>query len=435
MVASLLLSAAPPAGGEESVVPVSLDQALDLAAAHHPELLSQRASLEAESARAAAIRRTAAPRLSVASAWTRSDTPAQVFAQKLNAGDFAETDFAIPRLNAPEALSHLSTALLAEMTVDAFGKVRAQAAAQSARERAGAAALEEAVQDVRLRVIQAYHQAALGDRVVLLAARALEGARAREADVEQRVEEGASLAADLLRVRARRRQREAELASSRAEARIALAVLSRILGADAGVVYRPTDPASAPPEAENDGAEWLSRALAARPTLRSAGERAQGLDWTLRAERRSFRPDLLVWGQIQDDRSGASSARSGAFGVQVRWSVLDPGRGRRVAAAAAEARSAEFLTRAAHDQVRLEVETAWQRAQAARQRQAAAAGGAEEGREALRVVHERRLQGMATLTDELETEAASLAAELEELRVAAEAAVAAAALRRAAGVL
>jgi len=42
---------------------------------------------------------------------------------------------------------------------------------------------------------------------------------------------------------------------------------------------------------------------------------------------------------------------------------------------------------------------------------------------------------MATLTDELETEAAALAAELEELNTAAEVVIADAALRRAAGSL
>ena len=81
------------------------------------------------------------------------------------------------------------------------------------------------------------------------------------------------------------------------------------------------------------------------------------------------------------------------------------------------------------------MESAWYRAQAARERYAAAAGGAEEGREAVRVMRERRQQGLATLTDELETEAASLAAEIEELRAATEAAIADAALRRAAGTL
>ena len=89
--------------------------------------------------------------------------------------------------------------------------------------------------------------------------------------------------------------------------------------------------------------------------------------------------------------------------------------------------------RAAVDGVRLQVAMAWRNALTARERHAAAAGGAEEGREAFRVLQERRKAGMATLTDELETETAALAAVLEEIRAAAEVAIADAALERAAG--
>jgi len=415
---------------------LSLAQALDLAAQRNPEILAQRARTEAEAVRAQVIERTNRPRLSLASGWSRTNTPSMVFAQKLNAGDFVQEDFAIDRLNSPEALSHLTTTLAAEMPLDVSGKVKARAAAQSSAGQASGARLDESVQDLRLHVVEAYRRAALALRVSEVAERALASARAREADVQARVGEGAVLGADLLRVRARRRQREAEIAERRADAQIAVAILSRALGADPAVSYRPTELPSAPSPHPNDGAAWVSRALAERPSLRAASNRLQGQTWALRAERRSSWPDLAAWGQVQDDRGAFSAgSQSGAFGVLLRWSVLDATRGRRVAAATAEAHAAELEVRASHDQVRLEVETAWRRAQAARERYAAAAGGAEEGREALRVVHERYQHGMATLTDELETEAASLAAELEELRAASEAAIADAALLRATGAL
>ena len=104
-----------------------------------------------------------------------------------------------------------------------------------------------------------------------------------------------------------------------------------------------------------------------------------------------------------------------------------------MAAAEAERRAAESQVRAARDQVRLEVALAWRRALTARERHTAAAGGAEEAREALRVVQERRQAGVATLTDELETESATLAADLEERAASTEVGLADAALRRAAG--
>jgi outer membrane protein TolC len=415
-------------------VALSLAQALDLAQQHNPEILAERARTEAEAARAEAVKRTAWPRLSLTSGWSRGNTPALVFAQKLNAGDFTQDDFAVDRLNSPDALSHLTTTLVAEVPVDAFGSVKARAEAQSSIGRAGEEAADESVQDLRLRVVEAYRRAALAQRVAEVAERALATARAREADMEARVAEGASLRADLLRVRTRRRQREADLAERRADREVALAMLSRALGTDPAVSYRPTEPASAPPPLEGDGPSWQSRAMAHRPSLRMAAERLKAQAWSLRAEERATWPELAAFGQLQDDRSGLSSGgQSGALGVLLRWKVFDPARGKRVAAAAAELRAADLAVRSSRDQVRLDVQTAWHRAASSRDRHAAAAGGAEEGREALRVVQERRQQGMATLTDELETEAASLAAELDELRAATEAAIADAALLRAAG--
>lgn len=433
LLAGIALVAWPTALRAEEV-PLSLEQALHVAMRQNPELLAQRARMEAEAARAQAIKRTRWPRLSLASGWSWTNTPSMVFAQKLNAGKFTEDDFDIDRLNAPDALAHLTTTLVAEVPVDVSGKVKASAEAQSASGRAAEALADETSQDLRLRVVDAYRRAALAHAVVGVAERALASARAREADVEARVGEGASLRADLLRVRARRRQREADLAERRADARIAVAMLSRDLGTDPSISYRPTDLSAAPPPLENDIASWLSRALAARPSLRVAGERFKSRTWSVRAEERASWPELAAWGQVQDDRDGFSNGgQSGAAGVLLRWNAFDPARGKRVAAAAAEVHAAELDARAAGDQVRLEVETAWRRAEAGRERHAAAAGGAEDGREALRVVQERRQQGMATLTDELETETASLAGEMEELRAAAEAAIADAALLRAAG--
>ncbi len=171
------------------------------------------------------------------------------------------------------------------------------------------------------------------------------------------------------------------------------------------------------------------RTLEGRPAIEAAR-------WTARSQSRSQLPDVAVYGQLHDDRNALSGgSQTGVLGAMVRWNAFDATRPKRLAVAGAEKRAAEQSQRAARDQVRLEVEMAWRRAQAARERYAAAAGGAEEGREALRVVQERRQSGMATLTDELETEVASLAAELREIEAASDAAIADAALRRAAGEL
>jgi len=432
--AALLVSTA--AVADDEPMPLTLADALAMAGRANPDLRATRERSQAAQARGAAEGRALWPRLSGASEWARTDTPARVFASKLNRGQFAAEDFAIDRLNDPAPLSHLATSILLEAPLDVFGTTRAQARSAAAVGRASAALVDEAAQELRLRVVDAYRGLVLARVAVGATVRALEGANAREADIEAQTSEGVALEADRLRARARRRLREADVAARQSELRIAQATLGRLLGAPVGTSFEATEAAPAPPPLAADLSAWAARAVAARGALQAARERLESARWSERAERRSRLPDVSAYGQLQDDRGSLSDRRtSGSLGVVLRWNLLDPSRGKRMAAAAAEARASAEESRAAEDQVRLEVEIAFQRAETARERYAAAAGGAAEGREALRVIQERRQAGRATLTDELETEAASLAAELEEMRAAAEAAIADAALRRAAGEL
>jgi outer membrane protein TolC len=413
-------------------VPLSLPDALAQADRDSPELASARERATAQDARAEAAARSLWPRLSLASDWSYTDTPARVFANKLNRGALGPDDLALDHLNDPASLSSLTTALALDVPVDLFGARRARTDAERATARSSRARAEEARQEVRLRVVEAYERAVLARAALRVGERALEGARAREADLGVRVEQGAALEADRLRARVRRRQREAELAAAREQWSIAQAALARALGAPAGTVFAP-DADSALHPMEGSLAEWQQRAQAARGSTLAAREQRTAAQAALRGEGRTRLPDLSAYGLLQDDRGSSASNGSYAVGASLRWGLFDAGRGRRIASAHAEVRAAENEARAAADQVGLDVEVAWRRLTSARERHAAAQGGTEEGREALRVVQERRQAGMATLTDELETEAVALGAELDELSTAAEVVIAEAALRRAAG--
>ncbi len=420
--------------GAAEETPLTLAQALDTAAERNPEAWAARERSSAQEARTAAAGRLLWPRLTLSSGWSWTDTPAAVFARKLNAGRFAAEDFAIERLNDPGGLSHIGSSLVLEAPVDLSGRVAALRDQQKSLAGASVSMATETARDVRFRVVEAYWRAAVARRAVSVTEQALAGARAREKDVEARVAAGSALPADLLRARARRREREADAAAKRGEARIASAILGRLLGAPEGMSFVPSDAVPDPAPLARSEAEWIARARASRPALDAVRQRLEGARLGARAERRAGYPELGMIAQLQDDRIGGSGGSlSSSVGAQFRWSAIDATRGKRVAAAEAEARAAEQELRAAADQIRLEAEIAYRRSEAAREAQVAAAGGTAEGREALRVIQERRQAGIATLTDELETEAASLAAELRELQAAAEAAIADAALVRAAG--
>ncbi|HSD25758.1 MAG TPA: TolC family protein [Vicinamibacteria bacterium] len=435
VVLALSLGAAPGASlAAAEDVPVTLAEALALAEKANPELQAAAARVEAQAARTESVERMRWPRLGLAVGWSRMDLPAGVFASKLNSGAFTEADFEVARINDPAALNHLGTHLSLEMPIDLFGKVGAMASAMGAQGDAASASTRDATQEVRMRVVEAYRQAEMAARSVEVTERVLGVAKAREAEIEARVETGGALKADLLRARARRREREADLAERRGRQRIALAGLARLLGAPAGTSYVPTEAPPAVAPLGGDEAAWVERGLRQRPALEAARRKTDAASALVRNEKKGLLPDVGVFGQLYDNRIEFDDGRqSWAVGVGLKWSPFDPSRGKREAAATAEQRAAELEVRAAADQVRLEVATAFRRAISARERHAAATGGFEEGREALRVVQERRKAGMATLTDELETETAALGAALQEIGAAAEVAIADAALKRAAG--
>ncbi len=425
----------PAAAPEEETRPVTLAEALAAAETANPELQAGFARRDAQLARAESARRATYPRLGLASTLSYGNLPAGVFANKLNAGTFGAADFDIDRLNDPGALDHLGTTLSLEVPIDVFGKIRALSGGQSAYGEAAAAATLDATQEVRLRVVEAYRRAHLAGLAEDVTARALAVAKAREEEIRARVDEGAALQADLLRARTRRRQREADLAARHADRGTALAALARVTGAPAGTTYVPTEAPGAVGPLEGDETAWGERAVGQRAAIAAAQKKAAGAGEVARSERAARLPDLGAFAQLYDNRTAPleDDAQAWAVGVGFRWTPYDATRQRREAAAAAEQRAAEQDARAAQADVRFEVARAYRRAVAARERHAAAGGGAEEGREALRVVRERRQAGVATLTDELDTEAAALAAELDEIAAAAEVAIADAALRRAAG--
>jgi outer membrane protein len=426
------LSGAPSARAED--VPVTLAEALALAEKGNPELQAAAARVDAQVARTESVRRMRWPRLGLGVTWSRMNLPAGVFGNKLNSGEFTMADFDVATINDPGALNHLGTSLSLEVPIDVFGKVGNRAGAMAAYGAAAAAATRDATQAIRAHVVEAYRQAEMAGRAIEVTERVLGVARAREAEIQARVDTGGALHADLLRARARRREREADLAERRSQRRMAQAGLARLLGAPAGVDYVPTEGPPAVAPLDGDESSWVERAVRQRPALVASQRKADAAAAFVRDEKKAFLPDVGVFGQLWDDRIKVDGGnQSWAVGVGLKWTPFDAARSKREAAAIAEQRAAELDARAAADQVRLEVALAYRRAVSARERHAAAAGGAEEGREAFRVVQERRKAGMATLTDELETETAALGAALQEIGAAAEVAIADAALQRAAG--
>ncbi|MEO8503828.1 MAG: TolC family protein [Acidobacteriota bacterium] len=417
------------------VVDLGLAEAQASARQNNPELQAAREAVIAAESRTAEVRGARWPTLGFNLGSLRTDNPSQAFAAKLNAGQLGASDFALGALNRPDAVTQWSVEATVMAPIDAFGKLRSAQAARSAARDAAAADLTEAEADLRLGVEQAYRRAALASVTIATTEQAITAARERESEVSAAVAHGAALEADLLRARARRRQREADLAEHRAERGAALAELQRLLGGpiaelDGVTLERPAEP---PPLAGSQEL-WVERAFASRGLLRSGLATLAAASAAAQAAIREQRPDLSVFATLANDRIALSRGASSALlGASLHWGAFDRARSARIEGAESARRAAEQQAAAARDRVRMEAVVAYRQAVAGRERWQAARGGAEESAEALRVMRERRAAGVATLSDELATESEALAAKLEEERSLTELTLADAALERAAG--
>lgn len=413
--------------------PLTLAQALQRAQAANPALGAAGARVNALRAAAEGAGRAFWPTIAASSTAERTDNAALAFMARLTAAQLAPEDLDVHRLVSPDATGHLTTALSLELPLDVSGKLRRRRDAAVAAAGSAAEVVDEARLDLRLGVESAYWRAWLETEAQGALGRAVEAAAARRDVVAAGVDAGAALGADLLRARARERQREGERAVHGAARQAALAALAQWMGAkDASFTLSENPPPPADWSATLEG--WQARAGAQRPLVRAAEARLRAAMAAARLERASSWPELSGYARAIDDRgTWDGGRRSYAVGIAARWLVLDAARGSRRAESEAAVRAAEQDLTAAKNQVSFDVADAWARSASARERQAAARGGVEEGREALRVMRERRVAGLATLTDELETEAAALSAELEELAATIEVTLADAALRRATG--
>jgi outer membrane protein TolC len=430
----LVLASAAPAPAQPAARPLSLAEAIALASDASPEVAAARAGAEAAAAEARAASFFWMPGLSLDSVWDRTNLPARAFAQKLNRGDFTESDFAIDRLNDPGYDSNLETSAGLRLPLDLFGAGRAGAHAAEAGAFARNALARAAEGDAALETTKVYFAIVAADRSAVAAGKSLAAAREIEQTVSLRRDSGAALEADVLRVRTRRRQREVDLARARSDAALARSRMRVLLrwNPDQPIELSPDPDEASPPEISLEA--WTERAMAQSPEIAASAATARVPAEMERRERASAWPALQAFGGYQDNRQESSGGKGSAtVEVRLHWDLWDPGRASRRAAVAAAARQAGEIQRSAANAVRLDVEARWRDLALARLEAEAALQGRREAEEVYRVGRERWAAGKDSLADLLEAESADAASEADEARRTARVAVAVAALKRAAG--
>jgi len=415
---------------------LSLREAAKMALEKHPSIEAALERVKAADQRIEAARSGWLPKVNYSESLFRSNNPVFVFSSLLTQRQFTEQNFAIGRLNRPDALNNFQSVVSVDQAVWDQRQTRLQVeSAQLGKQMAG-----EDRRALEMRLIAGVIRAYSG---VLMAQAAFEAAEMAERSAEADLEKasairtaGMSTDADVLSikvhlaaVREQRIRRETDL-------RVSRMALNEALGLPLDTDQKLTTSLEVPQKTA--ASDLVSTALSQRPEIAQSKLAIRMAETQAQSSRASLWPQVSVRGVFEADRQQFVN-KGGAnwlVGASLRWNLFNGFADRaRIREAEHAIVAAKATERQAQTGISLEVRRAEAELENTRQRILVAESAVEMAEESLRIMKNRYESGLATVTDLLRNETVLLDARTRRLLAIHDQRVAASLLQLAAGTL
>ena len=431
----LLLLAALPLCAQS---PLSLKDAVRLAAEKHPSIEAGQSGVKAAELRITEARAGHLPKLDYAESYLRSNNPVVVFSSLLTQHQFTMQNFEIGTLNRPNFINNFQSQVTVDQVVYDAGRTRQGVKSAELGRDLSAEQLRGNRIRVIANVVRTYHGAVLAAEALKVAD---EAARSADADVN-RAEAiraaGMSTDADVLSIRVHQAAMREQQIRRKADLEVASAALNEALGQPLSEPHELTTALTPVTADERPVEAYEKESVASRPELR-ATRLASSLAETQGAEARgALLPQVTAHAGFEADRrrfvnqGGANWLAS----ISLRWNLFNGGADKaRIQEADYGLRRAHAMENEASAQARLEVRRAYADFGAASRRIAVAQAAVTMAEESLRITKNRFEAGLANVTDLLRTETALLDARNRRLAAVYDQRMAAVNLEAAAGTL
>lgn len=417
--------------------PLTLDEAVQRALTHNPELRAADRQIQAAQARAQAAQVLFRPQVDLRYMARRSDNPLDAFADKLNTRSVTATDLAPAAINEPGTSSVHATQLSIELPLYTGGRLLAQKRAAGDAAEAARLAYEHRRLTTVYNTIQAYRSAQAGARGMRIADDAVEAAREHAATTARLARQGRIAVSDRMTAELNLASVQSLREQAAHRQRLALDDLRRLLGlpADVELSLPPWEPT--PISASTNPSDSTQRGLSQRKDLQAQSILLNASRSKIGAARAAFQPQVSViaadsW--YADDAALDNKSQS-IMGV-VSMNLFNGGRDwHGLTAAQHETAESELRLEAMRETIRSEVHAAASRLMEADARRRIAAESVNKARETVRLVKQRYGEGRTILIDLLMSERVLVEARNEELTAALNQELSAAQLQLAEGSL
>jgi outer membrane protein len=414
--------------------PLSLPEAIARAKVRNPDTGSAAAAEREAAERVIQVRGGYFPKVDVAESWQRGNHPVFVFSSLLARRQFAAADFALDALNHPAVTDNFRAAFSIEQSL--FDRtISANVRAASIGRDMAATGRQLVDQELTSAVTDAFGRVLIAAATTRSAAATVETARADHELAVNRRDAGLVTDADVLQLDVYLARTLEQQVQATSDERIARARLNQLMGELLSTTFSLdlTPPAVAiditnPAALEQD-------ALKNRPEVALAMQQEQLAAATVDAAQAAFLPQVVAQGGWELN-GGTWNSRSSSWvaGAVARINLF---RGLADKARLAEAR--ELTTRRALEKgkaetmVRLDVQIAIARLEAARASEAVGRAAADQARESRRIIRDRYESGLTDAAVLLRSADAVQQADTQQVAARVNVLTATAALQRAIG--
>lgn len=385
---------------------LSLQQAVQIALGENPVLAAAKSQVEIAEQRVIQGRSGFLPRLNVSEGLQRTNNPTQVFSNKLNQENFTESDFAINRLNQPNAINDFATNFTASWPIYDGG--RSWHGWQQAKigKDASAYALERSRQQVIARTTAAYAGVLLAIENLAVVEAALKTAGANLSIASNRYGSGMAVKSDLLQAQVRQSDLEQQKLMVESQIEVGRSILNAAMGVPDQLRFELTDRLETPLSLDGTIESWLSISQDRRLDLKELNAREAMAKEEIEKAKAAYLPSLDLIGNYQihtEDFDGSADNYSVGAVVSLNiFSGLETSA--KVSEAQAALRQVQALRRQMQSQVALEVRQTYVQAASAFQRISVARQMMVQAEESLRIVANRYATGLLTIVDMLTAE-------------------------------
>jgi outer membrane protein TolC len=424
--------------------PLSLDGCIQTALASNPDILAAQQRIEQAQAAVKQAQAGFYPRLSLGETFARTDYAPMVFTYQLAQGDLSGS-FPMPTppgfdpfasFNDPDPLSNWNTQLLLQWPLFQGGRTFHGNRAAIGRLQASEAQLDSVRNELRFAVSSAFYTILSSEQSIQIAEESVRRIQ-RHLDIAQaRYENEVALKSDVLRVGVNLAEAENQLVIARHNLERAKAQLNLAMGRPVNVPLALADDETATTPAGLEPLEELMEtAKENRPEVEAAERNLLALEQSVQAAKAAYYPQVNAFAHYDIDTEDFSdTSDSWMVGVGVNLSLFDGFlTSSSVQAARAQLSEAQAQYQNLLLRIEMDVKNSYLARSEAISRLDVLRESVSEAEESLRIITERYTEGMALVTDLLDSEVALTNARLQKLSAEYAYLVAAAGLRRAIG--